>query len=41
MELLPFVILLEERKQFDQLHAELLAAIEELENQLKLLSPPA
>jgi hypothetical protein len=30
MEVLPFVILLEERKRFDQLHAELLAELEEL-----------
>ena len=30
MEVLPFVILLEKRKRFDQLHAELLAELEEL-----------
>jgi hypothetical protein len=40
MEILPFAILLEEHKRFNQLHAELLILIEELENQLKLLSPP-
>jgi hypothetical protein len=39
MEILPFVILLEERKRFDQLHAELLAELEELKNKADLLSP--
>ena len=32
MEVLPFVILLEERKNFDQIHAELRAALEELKS---------
>ena len=40
MEVLPFVILLEEHKRFNQLHTELLIIIEDLENRLKLLSPP-
>jgi hypothetical protein len=40
MEVLPFVILLEERKRFDQLHAELLADIEELKNKADRLLPP-
>jgi hypothetical protein len=40
MEVLPFVILLEERKRFDQLHAELLAEIEELKKKADRLLPP-
>ena len=40
MEVLPFVILLEERKKFDQLQAELRAEIEELNKQVDGLSPP-
>ena len=40
MEVLPFVILLEERKKFDQLQAELRAEIEELQKQVDGLSPP-
>ena len=40
MELLSFVILLEERKRFDQLHAELLAELEELNNKADRLLPP-
>jgi hypothetical protein len=40
MEVMPFAILLEERKRFDQLHSEILGFIQELENKLKLLSPP-
>jgi hypothetical protein len=42
MEMLPFVILLEERKKFDQLHAELIEELEELNEKVnQLLSPPA
>ena len=40
MEVLPFVILLEERKKIDQLHAELLADIEALKSKLNRLLPP-
>jgi len=40
MEVLPFMILLEERKRFDQLHAELLAEIEELKNKADRPLPP-
>jgi hypothetical protein len=40
MELLPLAILLEERKQLDQLQAEVMADIDELKNKLNLLSPP-
>src|ERR1041384_3540536 len=39
MEVLPFVILLEERKKFDQVHAELLAELEELKIQVDRLLP--
>jgi hypothetical protein len=40
MEVLPFAILLEERKKFDQLQAELRAKIQELKNEVDRLSPP-
>src|SRR5215216_1713338 len=40
MEVLPFVILLEERKKFDQLQTELLAEIEELMKEVDGLLPP-
>jgi hypothetical protein len=40
MEVLPFVILLEERKKFDQQQAELRAELEELQRQVDSLSPP-
>ena len=39
MEVLPFVILLEERKKFDKLQAELRAELEELQKQVDQLSP--
>lgn len=41
MEFLPFAILLEEHKRFNQIHTELFRIIEELENKLNLLSPPS
>ena len=40
MEVLPFVILLEERKKFDQLQAKLLAELEELKREVDRLPPP-
>jgi hypothetical protein len=40
MEVLPFVILLEERKRLDKLLAELMADFEELKNKVNLLLPP-
>ena len=40
MEVLPFVILLEERKKFDQLQADLRAEIEKLNKQVDGLLPP-
>src|SRR5690349_24243714 len=40
MEVLPFVILLEERKKFDQQQAELRSELEELKKQVDRLSPP-
>ena len=40
MEILPFAILLEERKKLDQLHAELLGEIEELKKKVDCLLPP-
>jgi len=39
MEVLPFVILLEERKKFDKLQAQLKAELEELQKQVDSLSP--
>ena len=39
MEALPFVILLEEQKKFDQQQAELRAELEELKKQVDGLSP--
>jgi hypothetical protein len=41
MEVLPFVILLEERKKFDKLQAELRTEIEELMKEVDRLSPPS
>ena len=40
MEIFPFVILLEERKRLDRLHAELVAELEELAKKVNLLPPP-
>jgi hypothetical protein len=40
MEVLSFVILLEERKKFDQLQAELRAEIEKLQKEVDRLPPP-
>ena len=40
MEVMPFVILLEEHKRNSQVHNELYLLIEEMENKLKLLLPP-
>jgi hypothetical protein len=40
MEVLPFVILLEESKKFDKLQADLRAELEELQKQVDSLSPP-
>ena len=40
MEVLPFAILLEERKKFDKLHADLLAELEELKKKVDRLPPP-
>ena len=40
MEVLPFVILLEERKKFDQIHVDLRAELEALKKELDRLSPP-
>jgi hypothetical protein len=41
MEVMPFVILLEEHKRNSQVHNELFALIEQMEKKLKLLLPPA
>jgi hypothetical protein len=40
MNMLPFVILLEQRKLWDKRQADLRAELEDLMNQIKLLSPP-
>jgi hypothetical protein len=40
MEIMPFMILLEERKRINHIHNELYNLIEGLENKLKLLLPP-
>jgi len=40
MEVMPFVILLEERKRIKHIHNELYNLIEELQNKFKLLTPP-
>ena len=40
MEVMPFMILLEERKRINHIHNELYNLIEGLENKLKLLLPP-
>jgi hypothetical protein len=41
MELMPFVILLEEHKKNHHLFKEIYVSIEQLENKLKLLMPPS
>lgn len=41
MEVMPFVILLEEHKRNSQVYNELYVLIEQMENKLKLLLPPA
>src|SRR5512145_204397 len=40
MEVMPFVILLEEHKRNSQIYNELHVLIEEIENKLRLLLPP-
>lgn len=40
MEVMPFVILLEEHKRNSQVYNELYVLIEQIENKIKLLSPP-
>ena len=40
MEVMPFVILLEEHKRNSQVHNELHVLIEEIQNKIKLLLPP-
>jgi hypothetical protein len=40
MEVMPFVILLEEHKRNSQVHNEFYVLIEQIENKLKLLLPP-
>lgn len=40
MEIMPYVILLEERKRNSHIHIELLGQIEELEKRIVLLLPP-
>ena len=40
MEVMPFVILLEEHKRSTQIHNEIYALIQEIENKLQLLLPP-
>ena len=40
MEVMPFVILLEQHKRYNQVHNELYVLIEEIQNQIKLLLPP-
>jgi hypothetical protein len=40
MEVMPFVILLEEHKRNSQIYNELHILIEQIENKLKLLMPP-
>ena len=39
MEVMPFVILLEQHKRYSQVHNELYVLIEEIQNQIKLLLP--
>jgi hypothetical protein len=41
MEVMPFVILLEEHKRINQIHNEIYSLIEDIENKFKLLAPPA
>ena len=41
MEVMPFVILLEERKRINHILEEIHVSIEEIENNLKLLLPPS
>src|SRR5687768_6398045 len=40
MEIMPFVILLEEHKRINHIHNELFHLIEELENKFTLFAPP-
>ena len=40
MEVMPFVILLEEHKRNAQVHNEIYVLIEEIQNKIKLLLPP-
>lgn len=40
MEVMPFVILLEEHKRSNQVYNELHVLIEEIQNKIRLLSPP-
>jgi len=40
MEVMPFVILLEEHKRNAQVHNEIYVLIEEIQNEIKLLLPP-
>jgi hypothetical protein len=40
MELMPFVILLEEHKRNSQVYNELHVLIEEIENKIRVLLPP-
>jgi len=41
MEVMPFVILLEERKRINRILEDIHVSIEEIENNLKLLLPPS
>ena len=41
MEVMPFVILLEERKRINHILEDIHVSIEEIENNLKLLLPPS
>jgi hypothetical protein len=41
MEVMPFVILLEEHKKSRQIHNEIYILIQEIENRLSLLLPPS
>jgi hypothetical protein len=40
MEVVPFVILLEEHKRHNRVHTELFAMVEEIDKKLKTLLPP-
>ena len=41
IEVMPFVILLEERKKFSNIHNDLWSQIEELDGRLRQLEPPS